>query len=121
MATFRREKLTNYKVCRRTRIRNMATSLIGMFGDAALLVARGQSAKRDVGGNCGIVWCELADAIGLILTSEGQSRALPIEPQEPRTSSADGPTIRETFRRLPMTIRHGPGVGRSECFGSYVI
>ena len=122
MATFCRQQFATDKVERQTRIRNMAASLIEMFGDAAFQVAHGQSANRDVGGDCGIVWCELADAIGLILTSEGRSCTSPTRAREYRPSDAEGRILFETSSaKRAMRIRHSLNVRRSECFGSHVL
>ena len=122
MATFRREQVATDKTGRQARIRDMAVSLIGMFGNAALLVARGQSADRDVGGYCGIVWHDVAEAIGLILISNGQGCASPVTTRELRPSNATGLNVLETTSaKRAMRIRHRLDVRRPECFGSPVI
>lgn len=122
LATFFRKELAADKVERQTRIHNMAASLIEMFGDAALQVAHGQSADRDVGGNCGIVWHELADAIGPMLASELQRLISPIETREAPRSQAVGPnTFTKTSINRPMGVRYNPDMRSSGCFGSYVI
>ena len=122
MAIFRREQVATDKISRQARIRDMAASLIGMFGDGALSVARGQSADRDVGGYCGIVWGELAEAIGLILISDGRGCASTVTTRELRPSNANGLNVRETTSaKRAMRIRHRLDVRRPECFGSRVI
>ncbi len=48
---------------RKSRIGDMASSLIEMFGDSALSVADGQAGQRDVGGNSGILWGDVSRAL----------------------------------------------------------
>jgi len=88
---------------RHLRIRAMATSLVDMFGDAALSVALGQSAGRDVGGACGIAWRDVVLAIRIEVSGN-----LPSLVGQCRPSSSAPPIGRPTARR-------------SQCFGSYAI
>ncbi len=41
----------------------MATSLVETFGDRALAVTLSQSADRDVGGDSGITWIDVGNAL----------------------------------------------------------
>ena len=55
----------------KSRIEEMASSLVEMFGASALSVADGQAGQRDVGGNSGIFWGD----ISRVLRSQSGERA----------------------------------------------